>query len=691
MPRQSTPLRAQRSRIWLALAATAVSHPLLAHEIEEIEVSGHRVNLIGESVSASEGVVSQRDIETRALLRSGEVLELIPGMVVTQHSGTGKANQYFLRGFNLDHGTDFASFYDDMPINMRSHGHGQGYTDLNFMIPELVSSLRYQKGPYYADVGDFSGAGAGFISSKSGFNEGQLKLTAGSDEYYRLFAGDSFHAGETELMWGFEANGYQGPWTDIDEDLEKYNGQIKATRALADGTLTWSLMGYSNKWNSADQIPARAVQSGIIDELGSIDTTTGGESSRYSANIKWQNEHWLASAYAIDYDLALWSNFTYFLDDPVNGDQFEQVDERQIYGGKLQYQHDLTVGSLAVHNRYGVETRIDDIAEVGLFHTQARQRLGTVRRDKITESSIAAYMDSEINWSERFKTVLGWRYDFYDFDVNDLAGVNNAGVDLTRNSGQADDGIASVKASAVYRLTDNWEGYLSAGTGFHSNDARGTTIRLDPADGSAVDTVDPLVRSFGSELGLRANFNERINVSAALWYLELDSELLFVGDAGNTEASDKTERTGLELTGYYRLNDNWTLDLEYAYTHARFVNEQPGRHVPGAVEDVLQLGVSADYASGVFGSLRLRYFGPRPLVETGDVNSDASTLLNAKLGYRFKPLTVSLDVLNLLDSNDHDIDYYYASQLAGEAAAVEDVHYHPLEPRSFRVTLEMAF
>lgn len=688
---QSKPRRARYCHRLTPLLVLPIALPLFAHEVEEITVSGHRVNLIGESVSASQGVVSQRDIETRALLRSGEVLELIPGMVVTQHSGTGKANQYFLRGFNLDHGTDFATFYDDMPINMRSHGHGQGYTDLNFMIPELIATLRYQKGPYYADVGDFSGAGAGFINSKSHFNEGQLKLTAGSDEYYRLLAADSFHAGETELMWGFEATGYQGPWTDIDEDLDKYNGQLKATRALGSGTLSWGLMGYSNAWNSADQIPARAVDAGLIDELGSIDTTTGGESSRYSANISWENDNWLASAYVIDYDLTLWSNFTYFLDDPVNGDQFEQVDERQIFGGKLQYQHDLTLGGLDVHNRYGLETRIDDINEVGLYHTQARQRLGTVRSDSITESSIAAFTDTEINWTERFKTVLGLRYDFYDFDVNDRAGSNNAGINLSPNSGTADDGIASVKASAVYRLSQNWEGYLSAGTGFHSNDARGTTIKIDPADGSAIDAVDPLVRSFGSELGLRANFNERINISAALWYLELDSELLFVGDAGNTEASDKTERAGLELTGYYRLNDNWTLDLEYAYTHARFVNEQPGRYVPGAVEDVLQLGVSADYASGVFGSLRLRYFGPRPLVETNEVSSDASTLLNAKLGYRFKPFTLSVDVLNLLDSDDHDIDYYYASQLAGEASPVEDVHYHPLEPRSLRVTLEMAF
>ena len=663
-----------------------------AHDsIEQITVSGRAVNLIGQSQSASEGLVSQKDIEVRALLRTGEILELIPGMVVTQHSGTGKANQYFLRGFNLDHGTDFATSYDAMPVNMRSHGHGQGYTDLNFIIPELVGAMHYHKGPYYADVGDFSGAGAAQIISRNRLDAGMVKLTGGENGYGRLLVGDTFAGPRTDITAALEATYYDGPWTDIDEDLEKFNGLLKGVSELGGGTFAWSLMGYRNEWNSADQIPARAVNDGVIDRLGSIDTSTGGESSRYSVNLGWQGERWKASAYILEYDLNLWSNFTYYLDNPDTGDQFEQVDDRRIYGGEMSYTREGQLGAIKVSNTFGLQTRVDDINEVGLYATSERLRQGVVRADAITEASVAAYWSGVFELMPRLRSELGVRYDFYAFDVKDSVGVNSAGVDLGVNSGRTHEGMASLKASLIYTLSEAWETYLSAGTGFHSNDARGTTIVVDPADGSAAEPVDPLVRSRGAEWGVRAYLGERLNLSAALWYLELDSELLFVGDAGNTETSDATERTGLELAAYYALSDYWTLDLEYAYTDARFQRKQPGRDIPGAVEDVLQLGLSADLANGLFGSLRLRYFGPRPLVETGEIRSDSSTLVNLKTGYRFDQFILSLDLLNLLDSDDHDIDYFYESQLATETAPVEDLHYHPLEPRTARVTLEYRF
>lgn len=387
----------------------------------------------------------------------------------------------------------------------------------------------------------------------------------------------------------------------------------------------------------------------------------------------------------------LWSNFTYWLDNPEQGDQFEQVDDRKIYGGEFVYSQRANIFNLPTNNRWGVQVRYDDIAEVGLYNTNERQRHGVVRADSVDELSTAAFWENTTQWHPNFKTVLGARYDYYDFDVTDRVGTNSQGVNLTNNSGTASDDIISLKASAIYTLNDHWETYASLGNGFHSNDARGTTIQVDPADGSEVATVDPLVRSLGGELGLRGFLGDNLNVSLALWSLELDSELLFVGDAGNTEASDASERTGVEVTGYYRLNNNWTLDAEYAYTRARFQQEQPGRYIPGAVEDVLQLGISANFNSGLFGSARLRYFGPRPLNETGAIESNSSTIVNIRAGYQFSPFTVSLDVLNALDSTDHDIDYYYASQLAQEASAVEDVHYHPLEPRNIRLSLEMEF
>ncbi|BFM18199.1 TonB-dependent receptor [Maricurvus nonylphenolicus] len=688
----------QKHLLSSAIAALIASYSLTSwsddpDSLEQVEVTGRQVNLIGAAQSASQGVVSQEEIAIRPLLRTGEVLELVPGMVVTQHSGTGKANQYFLRGFNLDHGTDFATFVDGMPVNMRSHGHGQGYTDLNFVIPETVKTLAYKKGAYYADVGDFSGAGSAAMQTFTKRDQGEAELTLGQDDYRRLLLTDSIEFAGGDLLYAIERNTYEGPWKDIDEDLDKTNVLLKHTQAMADGEFSISLMAYDNSWDSADQIPQRAVNQGIIDELGSIDTSTGGESSRYSLNAQWQNKQWQVSAYAINYDMNLWSNFTYLLDDTANGDQFEQVDKRWIYGGSVNYQlQPQTLFGKPMQNRLGAEVRYDDIGEVALYKTQDRQRLGTVRKDAVEELSVGLFWENQLQWTDKLKTIVGVRHDFYDFDVDNKAGTNTNGVNLDSNSGSEDDNLTSLKASVIYTLNENWETYASIGEGFHSNDARGSTIKVDPADGSSISPVDPLVSSLGYEVGVRGFFTERLNTSLALWHLELDSELLFVGDAGNTEASGKSERHGIELTAYYRLNEHWNLDLEYAYTDASFKNAGPeGDHIPGAIEHVWQAGVSAQFHSGWFGSLRLRYFGERPLDESGDITSDSTTIANLRVGYTQGPWTVKADVLNLFDSDDHDIDYFYESRLPGEASGVEDNHFHPLEPRTLRVAVSYQY
>lgn len=662
--------------------------------IETIKVEGRKTNLIGDAISASEGLVGQQEISVRPLLRTGEVLELVPGMVVTQHSGTGKANQYFLRGFNLDHGTDFSTFVDGMPVNMRTHGHGQGYTDLNFVIPETIERLSYKKGSYYADVGDFSGAGhAEFITAQQ-LQQGQFEVTLGQDNYRRLLLLNDADIAGGKTVYAIANTAYDGPWTDISEDLDKTNALIKHTHLLEDGYISATLMAYDNTWNSADQIPSRAVTEGRIDEFGSIDTTVGGESSRYSFSIDAQSGQWNANAYIMSYDMNLWSNFTYLLDDTDNGDQFEQVDDRTIYGGAVSYQftEQTIFDQLPMSNTTGIEFRHDDISEVGLFKTNARQRLGSIRRDSVEEFSLGAYFENRIDWNDKLRSVVSLRHDFYDFEVNDLAQTNINGVDLSANSGEADDSITSLKANLIYSINDVWEGYVSFGQGFHSNDARGTTISIDPSNGDAVEAVDPLVRSKGYELGLRAFIDNKLNVSLALWDLSLDSELLFVGDAGNTEASIASERQGFEATAYYYLSEAVSVDLEYAYTDAKFAgNPEEGDLIPGAPKHVVQTGINAQFDEAWFGSLRLRYFGERPLVEDGSIYSDSSFISNLRIGYKAGAMTYKLDILNLTDSKDHDIDYFYESQLPGEIAPVEDVHYHVFEPRTIRVSVNYQF
>ena len=680
------------------MAADYIHHETMIQH-ETIVVEGRQENLIGEAVSASEGVVGQAEIQLRPILRTGEVLELVPGMVATQHSGTGKANQYFLRGFNLDHGTDFATFVDGMPINMRTHGHGQGYTDLSFIIPEVIEKLGYKKGGYYSEIGDFSGAGSAHMSTASSVEHGLFEATIGQDQFQRvllinsLFT-DSLGMAQGDTLVALEHNRYDGPWTDVSEDLGKTNALLKHQFPVSDGMLTLTAMAYDNSWNSADQIPERAVQQGIIDELGSLDRSVGGESSRYSLSFLWEHTSFHASGYLIDYDLNLWSNFTYFLDDELNGDQFEQVDKRIIYGGEFHYHFGNHWGTRNVVNKIGADVRMDDIDEVALYQTQQRQRLGVVRSDAVNQSSLGIFWENRIAWTDHLRTIIGARYDSFDFEVKDKAGVNVNGVDLSVNTGETDDDLFSLKGSLVVSFHEDWEGYISAGQAMHSNDARGTTIRVDPSDGSNVNAVDPLVRSFGYEAGVRGFITDKINTSVSIWALELDSELLFVGDAGNTEASRESERQGIELTAYYRINSEWSLDIEYANTDSEFSDDAPeGNEIPGAIEQVLQAGISAELTNGWFGSLRLRHFGERPLIEDGSVRSDTSSVWNLRIGYKMDHWTVRADLLNLADSDDHDITYFYESRLASEPAGVgvEDVHYHVIEPRTVRLSVNALF
>ncbi len=672
-------LRAAKPALLAATLGAGAAHS--DTQIEEMRVSGRSENLVGEARSASEGVIGQFDLALRPLLRPGDVLESIPGMIVTQHSGSGKSNQMFIRGFNLDHGTDLATWIDGMPLNMRSHGHGQGYTDINFLIPETVESLRFVKGPYHAELGDFSSAGGSFISTLTRAPQPQVKLGLGANGYRRLLAMGGGRAGEVEVMAALEGQTYDGPWTDIDEDVDKINGLL--TLSGNNGGRHWQLtaMYYDNRWNAADQLPARAVASGQVDERGSLDDTLGGASRRASLSGQYRGgdaaNGWQWSAYAIDYRMQLWSNFTYFLDDPVLGDQFEQRDERAIWGGSAQSHWTSGARQQALH-RLGSELRYDDIDTVGLYHSRQRQRLGTVREDRVKEGSAAVFYELSYQFNERWRSVAGLRADYYHFDVD---------ADNAANGGHGSAQVVSPKGSLIYTLSANSEVYLSAGRGFHSNDARGTTIRQQPLSGAPAHAVDPLVASRGAELGFKTVWLDGWHSAVALWSLELDSELLFVGDAGTTEASRPSRRHGLEVNNYWLLDDVWTLEMDLAWTKASFNDAAAeGKHIPGAIPFVATAALSADYPSGAFTSVRLRHFAGYPLSEDDRQRADGSTIASLAAGWRGERWSVQVDVLNLLDADDHDIDYYYASRLPGEpAGGIEDNHYKVFEPRQWRL------
>jgi outer membrane receptor protein involved in Fe transport len=658
---------------------------------EEIQVLGHYENAIGTSDAASAGKITRQLMEDRPILRPGEVLELVPGLIITQHSGSGKANQYFLRGFNLDHGTDFATTLDGVPVNLRTHAHGQGYTDLNFLIPELIDHVDYYKGPYFASKGDFASAGAADIHYAAALPKNLVELTGGNFLYGRALAAGSPGVAGGKLLYALELFHNDGPW-DHPDDYRRVNGVLRYSQPVGEGRWAVTAMGYYGIWNATDQIPERAVQSGLVDRFGSIDPTDGGKTYRFSLSGDYHRQIgdgvFHADAYAVRYKLNLFSNFTYFLDDPDNGDQFEQADDRWLLGTSGGYEWSTQPGEVPLRAQVGWDVRYDRIDPVGLYHTVARGRIGTVRQDFARETSGAVFAEAEAVIAPWLKLIAGARYDHYFFDVTS---------DNSANSASADAGRISPKISAVLGPWARTELFANFGLGFHSNDARGVTTTVDPKSGGPVMKVTPLVGTQGEEVGVRTQIVRDVQASLALWRLDLDSELLFTGDAGTTEPSRASRRQGVELSAHWQ-PIRWLLfDLDFSWSRTRFTTPDPdplvvGNHIPGAIETALSAGATLHDFGGWSASAYVRYFGPRPLKEDDSVRSSASTILNAQVSYGLtKALRLTLDVFNLLDAQVDDIAYYYTSRLRDEPDPVTGIHFHPAESRSVRVTTALRF
>lgn len=670
-------------------SAQTVVDPGSATAMTEVVVYGRENNLIGEADSPAQGQVGAAELAARPFLRRGELLEVIPGLIITQHSGDGKANQYFLRGFNLDHGTDFAISADGMPVNMRSHAHGQGYADLNFIIPEFVQSVDYTKGPFAAAVGDFSAAGAARFGLFKTLPQNFVTVEGGEHNYGRLVAGDTLLGAKgSATMFGFEATHDDGPWA-LKENLRRFSGIVRQTwSGPNDQEFSVTALGYRAQWNSTDQVPLRAVASGLIDLYGNIDPTDGGETERASLSFDWSargaSSVTRLNVYAIYYRLNLFSNFSYFLDDPINGDQFNQRDRRGVFGASLERSGSIGWFGRKTEGAVGIQVRDDLIGELALRHTVRRAPLDTIRDDDVHEASAGVFAKATTHWSEWARTEAGLRGDAYYFKVDS---------DNPLNSGKRTAAIASPKFGLVLGPWDKTEVYLNAGLGFHSNDARGTTIRVDPTDGvTPVDRVNPLVRSRGFEAGVRTSFVPGLVSTVSLWTLDLDSELVFVGDAGGTEASGATRRYGVEFANFYKATPWLTFDTDVSFTHARYREGAPADRVANSIGTVVTAGVVVGRSEGFFGSVRLRYFGEQPIIEDNSAKEPSSTTINARLGWKNRQWEFAVNLLNALDEKNDDIAYFYTSRLKGEpAAGIDDVHFHPAEPRTVRVSVSRRF
>jgi len=617
-------------------------------------------------------------------MREGELLETVPGLIVTQHSGNGKSNQLFVRGFNLDHGTDFSTTLEGMPVNQPTHAHGQGYTDLHFIIPEFVDHLEYRLGTYHTSLGDFGSAGGAEFTLVRALDRPFLTVGAGEFGYTRAVGGTSLQLPTGRLLLGGEAKRFDGPWQ-VDERLRKFSGLARYTAQRGTSRLSVLGLAYRNTWDASDQIPQRAVASGSLSRYGQVDPTLGGEASRYSLSAQWDRlggrSAQRVQLYGIGSSLDLYSNFTYLLENEAQGDQFNQRESRVTLGLDASHRQSLVLGGVEHQATVGVQHRRDLIDDVGLHRTRQRRRTGTVREDDVTQGATGVYVEGESRWHPRLRSVAGVRVDAHAFDVRS---------EQRENGGRRSAAIVSPKASLAFVPSATSELYVSGGFGYHSNDARGTVITIDPNSGEPAARVDPLVRSRGGEVGLRLSPAPAWRTTVALWALSLDSELLFVGDGGTTEPTDGSTRRGITVANYYRPVPPLALDADLSLAYARLRGVEAGAdRIPGALERVVAAGATwSPSPSGPFASVRLRHFGAYPLIEDNSVRAKATTLVNAAAGMRVAGVQLQLSVLNLLGSRASDIQYYYASRLPGEpAGGVEDIHFHPVEPRQLRLSV----
>lgn len=655
----------------------------------------HYDNAVGTSDAASQGVIQAELLKSRPALRPGEMLEFVPGVIVTQHSGDGKANQYFLRGFNLDHGTDFATSLNGMPVNMPTHGHGQGYTDLNFLMPELVDRIEYRKGPYFARNGDFASAGSADIGYRTVLDAPFAALTLGQRGFRRVVGGASSEVSPgVTLLGAVELQHNDGPWT-VPEHLRKGN----AVLGLAGGTRAegWSasLMGYEARWTATDQVPERLIDAGSYQgrpfgRFDSLDPSDGGHTRRSSVSGEWHHNgeggRTRVSAYAIDYALTLFSNFTYALERPAQGDQFSQRDRRTVLGLGASHAIDHALFGLPARSELGLQLRHDRI-RVGLFDTVQREATGTTRDDRVRETMLGLYGQTSVELAPWLRAIAGLRADQGRFSVDSLSDA--------ANSGKATDHQLSPKLSLVLGPWASTEFFFNAGRGFHSNDARGTTATVDPRSGDPVHKVPGLVASRGMELGARTEWVPGLQSSLALWQLDFDSELVYVGDAGATQANRPSKRHGVEW------NNRWgpwpwlLVDADLAWTHARFADrDAAGDRIPNAVDKVGSVAVTLRELGPWSASLQWRYLGSGALVEDNSVRSRASLTTNLRVSRKLPRLwrsEVTLDVFNLFNRRVNDIEYFYESRLPDGSPAQADRHVHPAEPRTLRVTWRVGF
>ncbi|HWU02300.1 MAG TPA: TonB-dependent receptor plug domain-containing protein [Novosphingobium sp.] len=708
----------------LALAAPAGGEA----DPQVIVVTASRRDLLGQAETASQGTVTHAEVALRPIYRPGQLLESVPGLVVTIHSGEGKAQQYLIRGYNLDHGTDFASYVDDMPVNRPTNAHGQGYSDISFLIPQLVATIDYTKGPYYAAIGDFGSVASAHTALLDDL-PGQAAVTVGTDGYQSLFEGGTLHLRQGgRLLAALELGHYDGPWQPA-QNFRKINAVARYSRGSAGDGLSITAMAYASEGRLMTDQPARAVEQGLIGRYGTLDPSDYSKSQRYSVSAHWGRPvgagQLVVSLYAIHSKMALWSNFTHYFQDLVNGDQEEQDETRTTLGGAGSYALKTRLLGRETQTIVGLQARYDAVF-VDRKHTLLRDTVlgtcyqeqddppldtiayaaagGNCTADRVRLLMLSPYVEQTMHWTRWLRTVVGLRADYQYATDHNLARApeaNGAAARPARASGSQL--LLQPKAGIVLGPWARSEIYVSWGQGFHSNDVRGV-FGFDAGGHSSGTRL--LSRTSGMEVGLRTGIVPRLNLQVAVFQQDFSSELAYNADIGADEATAPSRRQGLEISGQYHPLPWLELNTDLAFARPRYrcagngtgahgcENIEGGNFIADAPRFIYSAGVLVNNLGPWSGALQWRRLGTHSLTDGPQYPQDGGySEWNLDVSYevkagRWKGWKGQVGIFNLFNSRDMAASYYYTSRLPGEAAAgVAGGQSHPLEPRSLRFTL----
>ena len=701
--------------------------------LSEVTITAERLALLGNAASASEGVVADHELQLTPAYRPGQLLETVPGLIVTLHSGEGKANQFLMRGYNLDHGTDLATFVDGMPVNQPTHAHGQGYTDLNFVIPELADGISYTKGPYYASVGDFGAVGSVRVRYRDRIAD-QLSVTAGTLDFQRYLAAGSAAAGGGSLLAAAEVQHYDGPFLTPD-DARKQNAVLRYSQADEHNGYSLTGMYYHQLWTSTTDIPVRAINDGLVaDRFGTLDPTDGGLTQRASLSLQYQRTQaaaqFSASAYFIYNQLHMYSDFTHFVVDAVHGDQEDQFENRHTFGATADYTVALPLGAIANRISAGVVTRYDALA-VGRLPSEARvpqlpqQDPATFfNSDQVYLFSAAAYAQATTRWTSKLRSVLGMRADYqHGTDIDYLAGLHqSAGYS---HSGSVGQWLWQPKGSLILATTDRLEFYLSAGQGFHSADVRG--VNQDRSVGLGLARTPLLAKQDGQELGLRAQLQRNLALTLAVYNLWQQSETIIDPDVGQDTAGPASRRFGYEVNLTWQLRRWLELSASYSGNHARFTRNfddgtgHAGRYISDAPVATGSLALSLTQLGRWSAGLDYRYLGRYALssgpcvdaaaakdfpgtaagcagapTRAGQVDGKGFGQLNFDAHYALsRGWEAAVGIYNLLNTHAPAAQFWYVDRLRSEVGTYRDgradIHQHPLEPIMARLSISRKF